>query len=396
MPPKPGYGEKSTVLVVDDTPDNLFLIHGLLSNDYHVKVANDGEKALRIAQSGHSPDLILLDIMMSGMDGYEVCRQLKNNPATRNIPVIFLTGMTEMKDEQKGLQMGAVDYITKPINPPIVMARVANHLALKAQADLMRDRQEELFQTEKLAALGKLVAGIAHELNTPIGSGLTVMSALRDRLTTFREASASKLSRTTLENFLADVDVGSDIAVRSLRRAAELVAGFKQVAVDQANSQRHTFRVREVIDEILLVLRPVIRRTSVLVETEAPEEMTMDSYPGPLGQVLTHLINNALIHGFEDRDQGTLHITAARAQGHIAIALRDDGRGIPAALIGRIFDPFYTTRMGRGSIGLGLYIAHNLVTNVLGGTLTVDSREGTGTEFVMLLPEHAPATEIPH
>ncbi|MDP2792649.1 MAG: two-component system response regulator [Sulfurisoma sp.] len=138
------FVEKATVLVVDDTPDNLSLMSGLLKDDYKVKVANGGEKALKIAQSDSPPDLILLDIMMPGMDGYEVCQHLKSDPTTRDIPIIFLTAKAEVEDEKKGLEMGAVDYITKPISPPIVMARVANHLALKASADFLRDKADYL------------------------------------------------------------------------------------------------------------------------------------------------------------------------------------------------------------------------------------------------------------
>ena len=134
------FTERTTILVVDDTPDNLALMSSLLKDDYKVKVANGGEKALKIAASDSPPDLILLDIMMPGMDGYEVCRRLKRDPETMNIPVIFLTARSEMEDEKKGLELGAVDYITKPISPPIVMARVKNHLALKAMADSLRDQ----------------------------------------------------------------------------------------------------------------------------------------------------------------------------------------------------------------------------------------------------------------
>jgi putative two-component system response regulator len=138
------FVEKATVLVVDDTPDNLSLMSGLLKDDYKVKVANNGEKALKIAQSDSPPDLILLDIMMPGMDGYEVCQHLKSDPATRDIPVIFLTAKAEVEDEKKGLELGAVDYITKPISPPIVMARVKNHLVIKASADFLRDKNDYL------------------------------------------------------------------------------------------------------------------------------------------------------------------------------------------------------------------------------------------------------------
>jgi putative two-component system response regulator len=138
------FAEKATVLVVDDTPDNLTLMSSLLKDTYKVKVAHNGEKALKVARSEAPPDLILLDIMMPGMDGYEVCQHLKIDPATRDIPVIFLTAKSEVEDEKKGLELGAVDYITKPISPPIVMARVATQLSLKASADFLRDKADYL------------------------------------------------------------------------------------------------------------------------------------------------------------------------------------------------------------------------------------------------------------
>lgn len=138
------FTDKPTILVVDDTPDNLILMSSLLKGDYKVKIANGGEKALRIAASDAPPDLILLDIMMPDMDGYEVCQHLKHEPNTMNIPVIFLTAKNEMEDEKKGLELGAVDYITKPISPPIVLARVKNHLALKAMDEFLRDQNEFL------------------------------------------------------------------------------------------------------------------------------------------------------------------------------------------------------------------------------------------------------------
>jgi class 3 adenylate cyclase/CheY-like chemotaxis protein len=138
------FTDKATVLVVDDMPDNLALMSGLLKDDYKVKVANNGESALKIAADHPSPDLILLDIMMPGMDGYEVCQGLKYNPKTRDIPVIFLTAKAEVEDEKKGLELGAVDYITKPISPPIVLARVKTHLALKASADFLHDKNAYL------------------------------------------------------------------------------------------------------------------------------------------------------------------------------------------------------------------------------------------------------------
>ena len=158
MTPDDGLIEKATILAVDDTPDNLLLISGLLKNDYHVRVANGGQRAIKIAQSENPPDLILLDIMMPDVDGYEVCRTLKADKNTSMIPIIFLTAKTEIEDETKGLELGAVDYITKPISPPIVLARVKTHLALKRMQDFLRDQNaflesEVKKRTEEIVAI---------------------------------------------------------------------------------------------------------------------------------------------------------------------------------------------------------------------------------------------------
>jgi len=153
-----GFSKKATILLVDDTPDNLTLMSNLLKDDYRVKISNGGEAALQTAASGLPPDLILLDIMMPGMDGYEVCLRLKSDPRTMNIPVIFLTAMTDVEAERKGLELGAIDYITKPISPPIVMARVKNHLALKAMADFLRN-QNDWDIAERLAFTLKGMSG---------------------------------------------------------------------------------------------------------------------------------------------------------------------------------------------------------------------------------------------
>lgn len=270
------------------------------------------------------------------------------------------------------------------------------NVELEATVKNLNATQENLVQAEKLAALGNLVAGVAHELNTPIGNGLMAISTIRDRLQTFRQAVAEGLRRSALDDFVVSVDTGSDIALRNIRRAAELISSFKQVAVDQTSSQRRTFQIREVVEEILLTLNPTLKRTPYRVEPEILEDFELDSYPGPIGQALTNLINNAVLHGFEDRDHGTIRIVAvSRSADHLSISVRDDGKGISADRLGRIFDPFFTTRMGRGGTGLGLHVVHGIVTNVLGGTISVNSKVGEGTEFVMELPRHAPVKTTP-
>jgi len=179
--------------------------------------------------------------------------------------------------------------------------------------------------------------------------------------------------------------------VRNLHRAADLVNSFKQVAIDQTSSQRRSFSLAEVVSEILLTLWPMIRKSPFNIEQSIPGDINFDSYPGPLGQVLTNLINNALLHGFEGRNQGTIMITARENDdGLIELAVSDDGVGIPASHLNRIFDPFFTTKLGAGGSGLGLNITHNVVTGVLGGRVRVQSAVGVGTTFTLILPKVAP------
>lgn len=251
--------------------------------------------------------------------------------------------------------------------------------------------QDELVRSEKLASLGALVAGIAHELNTPLGNGVMAVSTLCGALKSFRQESAAGLRRSSLDHLLETMDTGTDIALRNLTRAAELVNGFKQVAADQSSSQRRRFDLDAVMREIVLTLRPLLRRSGVSVSVEVADGLRLDSYPGPLGQVLTNLISNAVTHAFDGRNDGRMRLVARADDGErVVIQVIDNGCGIPARLLPRIFDPFVTTRMGRGGTGLGLHIVHNLVTQALGGSIRVDSQEDVGTTFTVALPRVAP------
>ena len=252
--------------------------------------------------------------------------------------------------------------------------------------------QSDLVRSEKLAALGSLVAGVAHELNTPIGNCMTVASTLDEQVRDFSETAKSGLRRSVLDSFVGHANTAADILLRNLRRASELVVSFKQVAVDQTSSQRRQFALEEVVAEIVLTLQPTIRKTPYVVSYQVDHELVCDSYPGPLGQALANLINNALLHGFEGRERGTIRILARRTSAtHFELVVADDGVGIPAADQSRIFDPFFTTKLGKGGSGLGLHIVYNLVTGVLGGEIAVDSHPGDGTRFVIVAPLVAPA-----
>lgn len=265
---------------------------------------------------------------------------------------------------------------------------------LAAALETLRMAQQELVRSEKLAALGSLVAGIAHELNTPIGNSLMVASTLADQTRSLAsQYDSSGLKRSTLEAYIGEASTAGNILMRNLQRAADLVTGFKQVAVDQTSSQRRQFSVSELVSEIMLTLWPTLRKTHIEVSQEIPASLRMDSYPGPLGQALANLVNNALLHAFADGQSGRIMISASAENGWVELTVRDDGAGIPAANLNRIFDPFFTTRLGAGGSGLGLHITHNIVTGVLGGRIGVQSEPGKGTAFVLSLPMQAPARQ---
>lgn len=258
--------------------------------------------------------------------------------------------------------------------------------------DSLKLTQEELFRAEKMAALGALVAGVAHELNTPIGNGVTVASTLAERTREFVAGiDSGGLRRSTLNDFVDTARTASELLLRNLAQASELVTSFKQVSVDQSSEQRRSFDLATVIEEVVATLLPSLRKTPYRIELKLAAGITLDSYPGPLGQVLSNFINNAVLHAFEGRDRGQMRIDSRPLDdGNVEIVFSDDGAGIAEENLRRIFDPFFTTRLGRGGSGLGLHIVHNIVSGTLGGRIAVDSQPGAGTRFTLTLPRAAP------
>ncbi|TGE00639.1 sensor histidine kinase [Methylobacterium nonmethylotrophicum] len=265
----------------------------------------------------------------------------------------------------------------------------------------LRQTQSDLIQAEKLASLGQLVAGVAHEINTPLGIALTTATLVRDEARDFGEvAKTGQLSRSRLAHFVDRMQEGSHLLTANLARAADLVHSFKQVAVDRVSDEHRRFPLREWLGELLRSLGPLLRRGGHRLDLEAEEEFEVDTHPGALAQVITNLVKNAVVHAFPEGSSG--HITVAVARGatqegvhegaFVRLEVRDDGRGIAAADRERIFDPFFTTARHRGSSGLGMHIVYNLVTGQLQGRITVESREGRGTAVRVEFPARlAPA-----
>jgi len=271
-------------------------------------------------------------------------------------------------------------------------AAQAAHERVLALEEKMR-MEAEFARVERLANLGGLVAGVAHELNTPIGNAVTVASTLAERTEGFaRELAAGQVRKSSLERLIGELRDGTAILMRGLRRASDLIQHFKRVAVDQTSEQRRVFRIDELVSDIAGTMTPQLSRAGATLNVEIDAKSPLDSYPGPLGQVLLNLVGNAQIHGIGEGNSGTITI-AARQSGAdaIEISVRDAGKGIPPGLRDRIFEPFFTTRLGQGGSGLGLSIVHNIVTKVLGGTIRVDSEVGRGTTMIMRIPLRAPS-----
>jgi signal transduction histidine kinase len=204
------------------------------------------------------------------------------------------------------------------------------------------------------------------------------------------ELAGGGLKRSTLERYTAEAGEAVELIGRNLARAADLIGHFKQAAVDQTSTRRRRFELRQVAEEVLVTLSPRLKRTPFKVELDIPHGIELDSYPGPLEQVLTNLVSNSLDHAFEGRDSGRIRIVAVQAGERVGLVYEDDGCGIPLALRHRVFDPFFTTRLGRGGSGLGLYITYGLVTGRLGGHLAIDDAPGGGARFEIDLPLRAP------
>ncbi|GHC71616.1 hypothetical protein GCM10007320_06800 [Pseudorhodoferax aquiterrae] len=275
-------------------------------------------------------------------------------------------------------------------------ALAAANAELSATVEQLRTAQDELVRAEKMAALGGLVAGVAHELNTPLGNGVMAVSAMAEAGRSLRAAQAGGLRRSVLLRTLEQVEQATDIAGRNLRRAAHLVHSFKQVAVDQTSAQRRSFELGDVVREMVASLTPSFARTPYRIDVQVPAcGLLLDSYPGALGQALGNLVQNAVQHGFEGRAHGTVRITGGRSDGpgedgRIWLRVADDGCGIAAAQQDRLFEPFMTARLGKGGIGLGLHISQAAVENLLGGSLKLCSAPGEGACFEMRLPPRAP------
>jgi len=421
------------ILVVDDMPANLEVLTETLSSaEYTVAATTSGERALKRLQN-YLPDLILLDVQMPGIDGFETCQQIKANANTADIPVIFITALSDSESIVKGFSLGAVDYITKPFREVEVLARVKTHLKLRnltknleeqvkqRTADLravlqqLQSSQTQLVQSEKIATLGNLVAGVAHEINNPIGFIGSNISAAREHLQdllyviNLYQQKCPSANREIAEELAAlDIDfIAEDfpkiIASMQLgvERISEIGTSLRTFSRTDADTKTE-FNLHEGIDSTLLILKYRLKanqhRPGIEIIKKHGDIPAIKCYSGPINQVFMNLFANA-IDALDESNEGksfqeiekkrnriTIGTKLSEDKKNVIVQIADNGTGMPEEVKAQIFEQGFTTKkVGKGT-GLGMAIAHHIVTEKHGGTITCDSTPGEGTTFTIALP----------
>lgn len=427
------------ILLVDDNPTNLKVLSAAMADSgWTILVATDGERAIKQAEYA-DPDLILLDVMMPIMNGFETCSRLKSNPKTQDIPVIFITALNEAVDKVKGLQLGAVDYITKPFQQEEVLARLGVHLKLSTlskqlaeQNELLEKRVEErttelrqalcdlkqsqlhLVQNEKMATLGQLVAGVAHEINNPVGFIAGNLSQAESdiknllQLIELYQSEYPNPSEKILE-FIEDIDLeflNEDLPkiISSMRQGTDRIKNISISLKTFSRLDSHSlmnFNVHEGIDSTLVILRHRLKANEMRPEIEVVREYgdvpEIQCYPGQLNQVFMNLLSNA-IDALEEANEGHSYQqieanpnkiviqTFVKNPKQLIVGIKDNGCGIEASVIPKVFDHLFTTKpVGQGT-GLGLSISRQIIEEKHGGSLNCYSVLGEGTEFIIELP----------
>lgn len=420
------------ILVVDDTPANLEVItETLASVGYTVATAISGERALKRIKT-HVPDLILLDVQMPVMDGFETCRQLKNNPETANIPVIFITALSDIGSIVRGFSLGAVDYISKPFQELELLTRVRTHLQLSLLTQKLEKRVAErtlelettleqlqqsrlqLIQHEKMSALGNLVAGIAHEINNPIGflngsinNVEEYVQELFGHLALYQQHYPDPVVPVQQNAEEIDLEFISKDLPKLLNSMQEATDRIKSISTSLRTFSRTDSEYKvsadlhEGIDSTLMILKYRLKaneyRPAIQVIQDYDELPSIECFPGQLNQVFMNILANAIDvfdeaaqhSSFTDLEANPQTITIKTAlteQNTVEIRIIDNGKGISEAVKARIFDHLFTTKdVGKGT-GLGLTIARQVVVERHGGNLEVQSEVGQGTEFLIRLP----------
>jgi CheY-like chemotaxis protein/nitrogen-specific signal transduction histidine kinase len=373
---------KETILIVDDTAENIDILSNIIKSKYKVKVAINGNIALKAVNSSPKPDLILLDVMMPQMDGYEVCKILKSNPKTKDIPVIFITALDDNISEEKGLNLGAVDYIAKPINPAIVLRRIQTHLALydqnralehKVQEEVAKRmlQQELLVKQSRLAAMGEMMSAITHQWNQPLSSISASNDAIRmqSKIGTINEEDIEKFS-----GFIKD----------SVLFMRDTILDFKNYF--NTKKIKKTFCVKEQVDAVMKILDIQLKHSNIEVNIEIDGNVNGYGVESEFKHVILNLIANAKDALNEKKAENKKIVINASSidESYSQLIIKDNAGGIPENIINKIFDDHFTTKEDKGT-GIGLFMSKMIIEDEFKGEISV-CNEDNGAKFIVKFP----------
>nr|WP_320192912.1 response regulator [uncultured Desulfobacter sp.] len=379
-----------SILIVDDLPENIDVLRRVLENDYFIMVAPSGAIALEIAEK-RTPDLILLDIMMPDMDGYDVCRKLKAGEKTKNTPIIFVTAKSEMEAETKGFGLGAVDYISKPIKPAVVKARVRTHMELKMHRDhmeaLAQERARQLVHAERLSTLGTLSAGVAHEINNPLTFISSNADMIKDELQRLRQSLTGDMDVSHLNT----EEIASRVA-QCQEMVEEVIIGAQRITTLTGNMRHFSRRddhQKAVINLVACIetARNLCHSDLKRIQVNLDADSSMPPVKGnrqQIEQVLINLFRNAA-DAMASVKRPQLNVVVKENAGNVQISIADNGPGITEDAFGTIWDAFYTTKGPEKGTGLGLSISKGIIEEH-GGRIQAENRMPNGACFVIELP----------
>jgi PAS domain S-box-containing protein len=274
------------------------------------------------------------------------------------------------------------------LDEPIFVVFARDITERKRRQRELDDAQKQLMQAEKMAALGRLVAGVAHEINTPLGIGVTVASYLEEiTREILRLYNNNQMTRSDLEGYLESTSESTEMVLKNLENASELISKFKQVAVDQTNNEKREIDLKGYLTDILISLKPRLKKSNHTIKLKCSDDIKLYTYPGAISQIVTNLIINSLMHAFAEKEFGEINIELREENQLVELKYKDNGKGIPQENIKKIFEPFFTTKRGQGGTGLGLNLVYNLVTSALGGKVRCKSSSQNGTIFIIEIPK---------
>lgn len=377
--------------VEDDDVIRNELEYYLISNIQNVIIASNGKEGYKLYKE-HKPDIIITDIKMNEMSGLEMSSLIREEDKTT--PIIITSAYSDHEYLQKAIKIGINTFLLKPLNLMQLYCTLkitSDNIKLQRENEKrineLNETQSRLVKADKMANLGELVAGVTHEINTPIGVGFTSVSHLEEITKKIKKSYADdEMTQEAFESYLKSTEDLSKMIYLNLQRASKLISSFKEVAVDQTHDEKRVFKIKEYLDEVIFSLNYVIKKTHLEVKLVCDENLTLNSFPGAFSQVFTNFIMNSINHAYDKNDKGTILIEISKVDNKIKIIYSDDGKGISSEKIDKIFTPFYTTRKNLGGTGLGLSIVKDLVTITLKGSINCSSIENKGTCFQIELP----------